>query len=658
MAYSVSVPAASAQQFVSNIASVASSPTSFLGALNSALQAVPDYSGPTLSASDLVMAPAVVAPPSPPPAPLSAAASAATSAALTAVANLLSSGSTSGSSAATNALANLTAADLSAAQAGLLSSVAGLDVSSNQAASASLVLGVLNVGSSNSSVTTPPLSVATQTAALSVLSSIATVPMDATSGAVQNVASALTMLASSASATNNMAALTAVAAVQTSMLSSLASQNTSANPAAAAAAVFSVVSAAPGVVLSTASQTAALGVLGSVASGPIDLRGGMADSVAGALSSVVNSAVSSNPAALATVSNVMGNLQTSQASALVSSLGAGTASVSATTSTATIQSLVLVTPPGAPPQALTAPGSPSAFSPMPAGLLPPTTSPVVTQFLSLAFDANSAGAAASNMSVAGTTRLAFTNPDNTPIVVANAQKPILFSLPKVNLVGETQASCAWWDPVALKYSTQGCSGVPNPQPPNHTLAFIPNYMTPNDTSLASAWNISGPLYDTATCGVLVIDCNSNAPCNGTTVGRSCKVYPNPRNPLVFPAVTCPPLGNVSNSSAANATAPLQPVLRVFYGQFCPLWQADNVYNCSWDNIKQSFNGGGCVAIGNTTECMCRHLTDFAAARTPKIKTCSASDMMALQPGAPARRMPFAAQISRARASGAVLLPKR
>jgi hypothetical protein len=53
---------------------------------------------------------------------------------------------------------------------------------------------------------------------------------------------------------------------------------------------------------------------------------------------------------------------------------------------------------------------------------------------------------------------------------------------------------------------------------------------------------------------------------------------------------------------------------------------------SWDNIKQSFNGGGCVAVGDSTQCMCRHLTDFAAARKPKIATCSASDMMALNPG--------------------------
>jgi len=173
-------------------------------------------------------------------------------------------------------------------------------------------------------------------------------------------------------------------------------------------------------------------------------------------------------------------------------------------------------------------------------------------------------------------------------------------------------------------------GVPNPQPPGHTLAFVPGYQTPDDASLATAWNISGPMLSEGLCRELVIDCNSDAACNGTVVGRSCKVYPNPRAPLQFPAVACPPLANVSSSSASNGTTP-QPVLRVFYGQFCPLWQ-DNDYNCSWDNIKQSFNGGGCVGVGNSTQCMCRHLTDFAAARKPKIATCSASDMLSLSPG--------------------------
>ena len=214
--------------------------------------------------------------------------------------------------------------------------------------------------------------------------------------------------------------------------------------------------------------------------------------------------------------------------------------------------------------------------------------------------------------------------------VADSVTPILFTLPRVSLDAESQAMCTYWDAATQSYPTHGCIGVPNPQPPGHTLAFVPGYQTPDDASLAMAWNISGPMVDDGQCGVRVIDCNSDAPCNGTVLGRSCLVYPTPRSPLLYPAIACPPVANASNSSASNGTTPLQPVLRVFYGQLCPLWQ-DNEYNCTWDNIKQSFNGGGCVAVGDSMQCMCRHLTDFAAARKPKTATCSSSDMMSQSP---------------------------
>jgi hypothetical protein len=161
--------------------------------------------------------------------------------------------------------------------------------------------------------------------------------------------------------------------------------------------------------------------------------------------------------------------------------------------------------------------------------------------------------------------------------------------------------------------------VPSPQPPGHKLAFIPGYQTPDDVSLASAWYIEGPLNDARLCLVQVLDCGSDAPCNGTVWGKNCSIYPNPRDPLHHPAVACP----------SNATVAHPPVLRVYYGANCPLWQP-NALNCSWDNIKQSFKGGACVpSPSGSTECMCRHLTDFASARAPKVNMCSASDMSSL-----------------------------
>jgi hypothetical protein len=142
---------------------------------------------------------------------------------------------------------------------------------------------------------------------------------------------------------------------------------------------------------------------------------------------------------------------------------------------------------------------------------------------------------------------------------------------------------------------------------------VPGFTAANDSALALAWNISGPLLDG--CRVAVLDCNLDAP--GV-------VYPDPRDPLRIPAVACPPRANGTNAT--------QPALRVYYGTACALWRSNNAVNCSWDAIKQAFVGGGCVSAAGPTQCMCRHLTDFASARTPKIATCSLSDMTSLSPG--------------------------
>ena len=516
-------------------------------------------------------------------------------------------------------------------------------VSVSSASAASGVASGITAVAADSSAFVAALNSNLVAAGLPVCSGVSVSPPVVSAPPALNLSSVDVSAAVSAVATSftNLSA-SAAAEKQTELLSSLSAGTANVSfskegASAAASLVLAVVSAAPGVVLSVESQSAALNVLAAVSNAKIDATSGVGQTIASALDSVASSAVSGgNPAALAAVQNVINNLAAGQAASLLENMDLTPGAPPpkpATTSTPSIQTLVQVDPPGSnrlTTQPLTAPGSASSFAPMPEGLLP-TTTPLVTQFFSLKFDPNSGSTVGGAASNSGVTRLAFTNPDGSPVPVANAAAPILFALPRVLLDPDSQAMCTYWDPVTKTYPTHGCIGVPNPQPPNHTLAFIPGYQTPDDTSLASAWNISGPLVDGGLCNVLVIDCNSDAPCNGTVVGRSCKVYPNPRNPLVYPAVACPAVANVSNSSVANATAPLQPVLRVFYGQFCPLWQ-DNEYNCSWDNIKQSFNGGGCVSAGDSTQCMCRHLTDFAAARKPKIATCSLSDMTSLSPG--------------------------
>jgi hypothetical protein len=117
--------------------------------------------------------------------------------------------------------------------------------------------------------------------------------------------------------------------------------------------------------------------------------------------------------------------------------------------------------------------------------------------------------------------------------------------------------------------------VPSPGPPGHSLFFVPGFRTTNDSFLAMAWNISGPMVDDGSCRSLLIDCNDAAPP---------KVYPDPRDPLRVPAVACPPRANWTNTS--GVPAPREPVLRVFYGRECALWRPNNAANCTWDNIKQ------------------------------------------------------------------------
>jgi hypothetical protein len=366
---------------------------------------------------------------------------------------------------------------------------------------------------------------------------------------------------------------------------------------AAASLVLAVVSAAPGVTLSVASQTAALSVLQSIASGPINVTGGAAQSITGALSAVASAGMGNNPAALAAVASVLGNLAASQASSLVASLAAlppgARPPPPATTSSDTIQTLVQIDPPGSnrlTTQNLTAPGSASSFEPMPAGLLP-SAAPVVTQFFSLAFDPNGGNG------TTGVTRLAFTNPDGSPIPVENASVPIRFSLPRVDTGGdEFQATCAFWDTAAGAYATHGCVGVPNPTPPQHAVFFKAGFTALNDTALALAWDMSGPMLTDGNCSVMLLDCNEPSPST---------VYPDPRNPLLVPAVACPPRVNGTNAT--------QPVLRVYFGTKCALWRADNAYNCSWDNVKQAFVGGACVSDPGPTQCMCRHVRACACA---------------------------------------------
>ena len=376
---------------------------------------------------------------------------------------------------------------------------------------------------------------------------------------VSSVTTSLSSLSSNASA-----AQLAQAQILSSLVAAL--PNTTLAPSAAsnaAALVLAVVTAVPGVSLSAVSQSAALQVLAAVSSSNIDATSSAGVTIVSALSTVASSAASGgNYTMLAMVASILDMLSSNLAVSLlanVSNSPGAPPSVGATFTTPNIQMLVQVDPPGSTrltTQPLTAPGSASSFSPMPAGLFS-TAMPVVTYFLSTSFNPYN-----SNLRLSGMTRLAFSNPSG-PIVVANLTTPITFSLPAVQInAGSSKAACMFWDTVAATYSTVGCVTLPNPVPSGHTVQFIQNFTAANDTQLAMAWTITGPL--TSGC-----------------------------------------------TSAAQA-----PSLRTISGNTCQLVQPANSFGCSWSNAAQAFVGSACVVSAPTQQCMCRHV------RAPLYDCCS------------------------------------
>jgi hypothetical protein len=399
--------------------------------------------------------------------------------------------------------------------------------------------------------------------------------------------------------------------------------NASGTVATVASAVLVVVGGSADLDNNTMSK--ALDVLASVAGAPITANGGngTAQTITDALSFVATSAVRSNPIALAVVQGVVDTMISSQASTLVAAqalLLSGAAPLEPlVTQSRMISTRVQVDQPGSArlsSMTLTFPNSSSAFEPMPAGLLAGVSTSVITEFMTLAFDpyaSDDAGSGSNFTTQGGVTRLAFSSPGGVAITVANASTPIRFTLPAVNLSagGKQQAACAFWDPAASAYSRAGCVALPNPRPPNSSVFFVAGFNATSDTDMMRAWDITNSTLAVG-CSFMLLDC--------AAVPAPSPVYPDPRAPLQFPAVACP----------ANVTQP--PVLRVYYGASCGLWRPDNGAGCYWDNALQAFRGDACVRSAEPTQCACRHLTDFAAARVPTIQTCSLNDLVDLKPG--------------------------
>jgi hypothetical protein len=108
---------------------------------------------------------------------------------------------------------------------------------------------------------------------------------------------------------------------------------------------------------------------------------------------------------------------------------------------------------------LTAPGSRSAFAPLPAALLAGVAAEslsggVRVQFASLDFDPYAA-AYSSTSGAAGVTRLALSTTGGADIAVSGLATPVFFTLPALpSLESGVKAQCQFWDTAALTYSTQ------------------------------------------------------------------------------------------------------------------------------------------------------------------------------------------------------------
>ena len=315
---------------------------------------------------------------------------------------------------------------------------------------------------------------------------------------------------------------------------------------------------------------------------------GASDAVTGALSSIVSATSTGavDTAVLGSVFNVVNSLAGSQ----LAGLAAGAA---VEVSSPAIQMRVAVSAPGSTAlysTPLSAANSTSAFAPMPAGLFAnagDTSAGVRTQFASLAFDPFL------NVTSSGVTRLAFTSagPGNAPLRVSGLSTPVYFNMSAVTLAAPGQkATCQFWDTAATPpaYSTTGCAGLPNPVPSAAALQvfWIPGFTAATDGGMASAWNASGPLL--ANCTRTVLDCTD---ANNTQV-----VFPNPAQPFLYQPIKC-------NASASTAQ------MVVYAGSRCALISQQQP--CYWDNIKQSFQGAGCVAAP-VQACACRHVRRAAA----------------------------------------------
>jgi hypothetical protein len=212
--------------------------------------------------------------------------------------------------------------------------------------------------------------------------------------------------------------------------------------------------------INPAGAGAALGMFASVSGAGsrsgLTMSNATGYAVANGLSSIVSAALAPDSALDASVLAQVLDVVNSLAGSQLSSMSADSPPVEI--SSPAIQMRVQVDAPGADSrlfsQSLTASGSASSFTPLPASLFDDAgdvSGGVRTQFASFAFDPYGGANGSSN----GITRLAFSAPSGEEIVVAGLSRPVLFTLPPLPLLADgVKAQCQYWDTAALVYSTR------------------------------------------------------------------------------------------------------------------------------------------------------------------------------------------------------------
>ena len=201
-------------------------------------------------------------------------------------------------------------------------------------------------------------------------------------------------------------------------------------------------------------------------------------------------------------------------------------------------------------------------------------------------------------------------------------QPITFSLPASSTSDPSAGAdvCQFFNTTLGTYDTAGCVSMPI-SPPGASISWSANASTPTDASLAGAWTISGPLAEGCTSHVL--------DCSGPDASTAVRL--NPAN-------EDDGFGSCNNQTTA---------VRIFSGEFCALWRppaadgSNSSTGCHWNTTVQNFVGPGCSAglsVGNstaaapvTTQCACRHATEFASAPKLVISTATPKDLVDFTP---------------------------